>query len=749
MSFTAKITADASGFDKAINDLTRALDNLQTTIDTQLGGFAKAVEQNAKSASNSIKSMQDRLVDTGKSLEGFGNTMSYLSAGIGLAGGAAFNMAADFEDAIGATGQIFKDASDDVKKWAESLEPYYGIAKKEALEYSNMMGAMLQNIGGMAADEAAKTSGELVKLAGDLTATFGGRTQDAVRALQGALKGNNTMLDNYGIAANDALVKTKAFEMGLISQGKELQLREKQLATIALIYEQTGAAQGQAAREAESASGAMRVFRTEVTNLSTELGEVLLPIITPVITELGEMVTSFRNLSPEMQSLTVGVLALGAALGPVLVGVGKLLQLLPQIRAAAIALTGPIGMLGASMVVVAVNFHKNVEMIKTDWDFLSDHLQRTSKIMGDVLKGDLTGWWDEVQNTWNTNSEMLGTKFQQIKEYFTGVQKSSQSLIDASNIGMNLGALGNSLKELTAEEQEIERLKEQIEALQKALADAGKSTKEVVDTFRDGADVAELIRRTTSEITTLQERLDGLRSGTIVISGVKSEIEKTENRVRSLTGALDTLTNGLAKMHLMTPLANIKADPVSGLNVNPVITPTIDTSQIDLGMQQISEKISASIVDMSGVITNAITSFSQSFGTALGSGSFENFGAEIIKVVGQFAQQFGALLVAAGVAAKGFHILIKEPLTAIAAGAALIAVGAAATAAANKQISNLTGGYSAGYSGGGASYFDSVSPGPSDLRGPYQDNFTIELIARGDNLYGVLSAHELKRRRII
>ena len=64
-----------------------------------------------------------------------------------------------------------------------------------------MMGTMLMNIGGQTEAEAAKQSQTLVQLAGDLTAMFGGTTESAVQALTGALKGNNTMLDNYGISA--------------------------------------------------------------------------------------------------------------------------------------------------------------------------------------------------------------------------------------------------------------------------------------------------------------------------------------------------------------------------------------------------------------------------------------------------------------------------------------------------------------------------------------------------------------------
>ena len=78
---------------------------------------------------------------------------------------------------------------------------------------------------------------------------YGGTTADAVRALTGALKGNNTMLDNYGMAVNDAMIKTKALEMGLYDGTGQMDLATKQAATLALIMEQTGAAQGQAARK--------------------------------------------------------------------------------------------------------------------------------------------------------------------------------------------------------------------------------------------------------------------------------------------------------------------------------------------------------------------------------------------------------------------------------------------------------------------------------------------------------------------
>ena len=116
----------------------------------------------------------------GSTFQNIGN----LTAGVGTAltagvtapliaaGGVAFNFAADMEDAMGATDQIFGSASKEVKSWAGDLESYYGIAESQALEYGNTMGSMLKNIGGLSEKEAATTAGSLIELAGDLTAMY-------------------------------------------------------------------------------------------------------------------------------------------------------------------------------------------------------------------------------------------------------------------------------------------------------------------------------------------------------------------------------------------------------------------------------------------------------------------------------------------------------------------------------------------------------------------------------------------------
>lgn len=378
-------------------------------IDADIGNFRRNLAIAQQAADDFSANMGVTIANIGQSFIKIGGAISLgVTTPLVAAGAAAYNMAADFEDSLGAVDQIFKQSSDQVSDWAKNLDSAFGISKKEALEYSNLMGSMLVNIGGLTEEQAAKQSAKLIELAGDLTAMYGGETKDAVRTLTGALKGNNAMLDNYGMAANDALVKAKALSLGLVEQGKEMTLAAKQTATLALIYEQSGAAQGQAAREADGASGSMRAFKTEVTNLTTELGEHLLPIITPIVNSLKNMVSSFRSMTPEAQKTTLVIAGVAAAIGPLLVGLGTLMQLAPLVGSAFAVITGPIGIAVAAVAAATYLIIKNWDDIKAYfttgggskiWTSISGaatDLYNELKIAFTQISNFITDIWDKI-----------------------------------------------------------------------------------------------------------------------------------------------------------------------------------------------------------------------------------------------------------------------------------------------------------------------------------------------------------------
>lgn len=409
-------------------------------------------------------------------------------AGIGAV---AFNAASEAEDAIGATDQIFKSQSETMQRWADSLETYYGIAGTEALTYANTMGAMLQNIGGLSESEAAKQSQTLVKLAGDLTAMFGGTTESAIQALTGALKGNTSMLDNYGMAVNETLIKNKAFEMGLVSEGEQLSLAAKQAATLALITEQSSAATGQAAREADGASGSWRAATTELKNTSKEFGEVFMPTITAAIQAVTKAIKSFSDMSDGQKTAIVTVLALVAAISPIAGIVSGAARMVGTISGAlaiftGAATTGSTAAMGLAKIIAALTSPITwvvaavvaaVALIAIKGDEIQAILQKVDAFMqnifardwttvfgpvlGNVMNGFLAGFksvWNAVQSVLNGIIDIIRGVFtgdwsrvwNGVKEVFAGVFNGLVSIAKAplnGIIGLLNGAVGaiNSL----------------------------------------------------------------------------------------------------------------------------------------------------------------------------------------------------------------------------------------------------------------------------------------------------------------
>ena len=401
-------------YQQQLNSATAALNKSELQLRSNnkaLGEYANEAKKatwQTQEFKDKTEKMGQSLKDIGGKLAGLGKTMSVaVTAPLMAAGVASFKFVADLEDAMGASDQIFKSASNNMKKWADALSSEYGIAEAEALSYANTMGAMLQNIGCLSEAEASKQSQTLVQLAGDLAAMFGGTTESAVQALTGALKGNNAMLDNYGMGVNDATIKAKALEMGIYSGTGAMELQTKQAATLALIMEQTADAQGQAGREADGASGSMRSMQTELKNLSTDIGEVLLPVITPLIASLRDMVKRFGELSPETQKTIVVVAGLAAAIGPLLIviggaisAVGTITAALPVLGAALAALTGPVGLVVAAIagaVAIGVALYKNWDTIKEKAGALKDSVVEKFEAVKEGITSKINASRDAVK----------------------------------------------------------------------------------------------------------------------------------------------------------------------------------------------------------------------------------------------------------------------------------------------------------------------------------------------------------------
>ena len=213
--------------------------------------------------------------------------MSAISAGVIAFGKQAFEAASDLQQSAGGVEAVFGETAGKIKELSDAASQAVGLSKNEYNELATVMGAQLKNMG-VASDEVAGQTEELVNLGADLAATFGGTTADAVSALSSLMRGEADPIERYGVSIKKATIEARLQADGLADLEGEARKAAETQTLLKLLTEQTADAHGAFAREADTAAGQMQRASAEWTNAKAALGEQLLPIVTEAAVKFGE-----------------------------------------------------------------------------------------------------------------------------------------------------------------------------------------------------------------------------------------------------------------------------------------------------------------------------------------------------------------------------------------------------------------------------------------------------------------------------
>ena len=277
-------------------------ERLSLLIDAKTGGAAREFDKLSKKTDDLGASTKktDQLIN--KMAGGVGVSANTMKAGLQAVGSAAVyfgvqigvdavRAASALNEQVSAAGVTFGSASEKVVKFSESTASALGISQREALKASNAFGAFFTGIG-VGDEQAAKFSEGLVRLAGDLASFKDLGTEEVLEKLRSGLAGEAEPLRALGVFLNETSVKAKAMELGLGGAHRELTDGEKILARYALIIDQTGDAQGDAARTSDSFANKQRQLNAQLEDSKAKLGQGLLPIVATLATDLGNGATA-------------------------------------------------------------------------------------------------------------------------------------------------------------------------------------------------------------------------------------------------------------------------------------------------------------------------------------------------------------------------------------------------------------------------------------------------------------------------
>lgn len=245
------------------------------------------------------------------------------------------------------------------------------------------------------------------------------------RAMSGLLAIANATEEDYNklTAAVDnssqAFAKTKD---GIVP------LNEAMASGAEILETYEGSAAAMAATMQDNASGQMEILKSQLQELAISLGDTLMPTIRGIISHLQAFMDKLNGMDEGTKNMIMNALLIAAALGPVLIVVGKLtsatgavMSAIPKIAAALGGLSAPIlAVVAVIGVLVAAFIHlwnTNEEFrnkVMATWDAIKAKFDAFGQGIVDRLNAmgfDFENFSDVVKTIWNTLCDFLAPVF--------------------------------------------------------------------------------------------------------------------------------------------------------------------------------------------------------------------------------------------------------------------------------------------------------------------------------------------------
>lgn len=364
-------------------------------------------------------------------------------AGLGALATGAFNAASDLQQSAGAVESVFGASAEAIKATSEQAAQAVGLSSSAYQNMASIIGSQLTNMG-LSMDESVGKTQDLIAMGADLSATFGGSTQEAVEALSSALRGERDPIERYGISLSQASIDAQVAASGMDTSTDAAKRLAQAQATMTLITQQGSAAQGAFGREADTAAGQQQRLTATWENAQAQLGEALLPVVSDLAEKLAGVVGWMAENQGTVQAfaIVIGGLALavlavnaGLAIYQAVTTVVTAVQWLFNTALLANPLTWIVLLIVAVVAAVIIMYNK--------FDWFREFIQGAFMVVTFPMRTmfDILGWiWDKVGGL----SGIFTAAFNVIKGAIDIVTNPIRWLLDRlEDISDMAGAVGN------------------------------------------------------------------------------------------------------------------------------------------------------------------------------------------------------------------------------------------------------------------------------------------------------------------
>jgi len=207
----------------------------------------------------------------------------------------AIGLASDLQEVQSKFDVVFSGQQAKAEKWAKTLVDAYAMSTIEAKKYLSSIQDLLVPMG-MSSVNAGELSNEIVKLSADLASFNNLPTEQVMLNIQSALTGEFEAMKKYGIILNKTIIEQKALTMGLADTTDEITGSIRANAAYAVMVEASAAALGDMERTMDSAANQQKQQQALLSDISTLLGQAILPYYEELITLTNNWLLSNKSI---------------------------------------------------------------------------------------------------------------------------------------------------------------------------------------------------------------------------------------------------------------------------------------------------------------------------------------------------------------------------------------------------------------------------------------------------------------------
>lgn len=496
---------------------------LLVTLDAQ--GAVKGFSDIGKAADRELGKADQKLDRLGSSFKKAGAGMlaagGLAAAGLANAAGAA----SDLGETVSQTEQIFGDAAGSIGDFAKGAATSLGQSERAAREAANTFGLFFTNAG-KSGEEAAAMSVELSKLASDMASFKNTSPEEAVAALGAALRGESEPIRTYGVMLDEATLKQRALDMGLIETTTgTLPPAIKQQAAYAEILAQTTTIQGDFSRTSSGLANQQRILTAEFENAKAAIGAGALPVMTKLTGVAADATRKFVELDAASGGLVSTIATIGTggliAAGGLSFVVGQAITMRRNLA----ALKGPLtsstgglntlgkataglGFVGAGIAVASfasslTKSEVNVDRLAASLADLSEEQEESSRKF--ILALDHFGKLDGVM------SDMIATNAVGAERFIDLAESAGVSTEKIAEYRKEIEDTRTQTAQLTIDQSKnTEAVNKQVDALGGIAGAAGEAAPKINDLGRASGDAAQKTRTLAEALEDTEEAFSSL-----------------------------------------------------------------------------------------------------------------------------------------------------------------------------------------------------------------------------------------------